>query len=158
MGKRIISRRTLEMRFIHSKDKEQRQITVAVMTNTEGFARAKILKKFGIANTFLCGFSGIFGFGEPTDIEKALCIDKLKMKDKYSAVVKCQNGDIPDEQIGEQEARKKVLNNLKKAEQKAYKKWQVAMLKKIKEANPDTFANAVTEAYKDTGKVMFIVD
>lgn len=146
------------MKFIHGKDKEERQITVAVMTNTEGFARAKILKKFGIANRFLGGFSGIFGFGEPTDIERALCIDKLKMRDKYTAVVKCQNGDTPDEQVGEAEARKKALGNIKKAEQKAYKKWQVAMLKKIKEANPDTFANAVEEAYKDTGKVIFVVD
>lgn len=133
------------MKIRHGVDKENRQVTVAVMTNTEGYARVKVLKKFGIANKFIGGFTGLFSFGEPSDIEKALCLDKLKMNDKYTAVVKCQNGDKPDEQQGEKEVRIKVLANLHRAEHKAYKKWQVAMIKKIIEVNPDTFESALEE-------------
>ena len=86
------------------------------------------------------------------DISEAMMFKHLDMKTKYTGTVVCDERDEYDSAIGESLAVKKAMDNHHAAFIRTIKRWQVAMLKKIYDANPDTFEEALTKFKKEEVK------
>jgi phosphotransferase system IIB component len=67
------------------------------------------------------------------------------MQDKYSGTVTCDERDTYDAAVGEDEAVKKAMDNHKNGFTKAILRWQVSMIKKIKNISPETFDEALNK-------------
>lgn len=65
------------------------------------------------------------------------------MNSVYRGVVKCDTRDIYSDEVGESEAVKKAMTNHNKAFNKALLRWQIKMLKFVKDVNPSTFYKAI---------------
>ena len=82
------------------------------------------------------------------DLTEAMSFSCLDMKGRYTGTVVCDERDEYESAIGESLAVKKAMDNHHAAFIRAIKRWQVAMLKKIYDANPDTFEEALTKFKK----------
>ena len=123
--------------FVNDKEK----VTTAVFTDTDNIARNKVLKRLGV-DVLRFNLEDSWGYNDGI-LTKALCLDKLKMKNSYRATVKCNKDDIYDTDTGKEYAGEKVRRNVAKAVQNAMLRWQIALLHKIKEISPETFNEAV---------------
>lgn len=65
------------------------------------------------------------------------------MNNVYRGVVKCDDRDEYSNEVGESEAVKKAMTNHNKAFNKALLRWQIRMLKFVKDINPSTFYKAI---------------
>ena len=96
-------------------------------------------------------FDGVKGLEVNVDLAEALMLKCLDMKSRYTGTVICDERDEYDASVGESLAVKKAMDNHHNAFVKAIKRWQVAMLKKIYMANPDTFEDALAKFKKAEG-------
>ena len=72
-------------------------------------------------------------------------MDKALMQDKFASSVRLADGDTYSEAEGESLAVKKNMEKHNRAFNKAITDWQVAMLREIHRANPETFRDAIKE-------------
>lgn len=81
---------------------------------------------------------------EPISLEKYVpSIDEALMSPKYCGTVACDERDEYNEKVGESQAVKKAMANHNDSYNRALLRWQVAILRKIREVSPDTFAAAL---------------
>lgn len=71
--------------------------------------------------------------------------DELEMNDKYCATVKCSFPDKYDNKVGESEAVRKAMINHNNAFRRAIKRWMIAIIKDIKQVDPDIFNDVINE-------------
>lgn len=74
-------------------------------------------------------------------------IESLLMKNKIVGTARPLGDDTYNEKEGRDRAVFKAMKNHKNAFTKALKRWQVAMIKDIRDVSPETFAEALKEVH-----------
>lgn len=80
-----------------------------------------------------------------SSVIRAFELKHLIMPTDSKATVKCREQDVFSEEVGVREATLKMKNNYQKSMEKAFVRWQVAMLRKIYTTNPSTFDAALSK-------------
>lgn len=119
--------------------KQHGTTTVGIITEAEVDPMKRVLRRLGI--------TAKKGPGEWLEtIERFMHLDKLIIDDKFVGVAKLHEADTYDLDTGKKISVEKAKKKYDKAVDNAIKDWQIAMIKEIHRANPDTFAEAMTKA------------
>lgn len=116
--------------------KQHGTTTVGIITESESDALKRVLRRVGI--------KAQNGPGEwVRTMENFLHLDKLFIDDKFVGVAKLNEADTYDLDTGKKIAVSKAKQKYDNAATRAIKDWQVAMLREIHRANPETFRDAI---------------
>jgi hypothetical protein len=133
--------------MVHFYENQKKQAVTAVVKDCKNDAKIKVAKRIGLAKDYIpekfydddvCPC-----FGPWDQVADILKFDKLTMPNSISATVHVQEGDTYDRQKGRDAANDKVIKNFELSRNKAYTRWQVAMLQQIKNVSPETFEDAL---------------
>lgn len=130
------------MRIFFGK-KDNKNTTTVVLTDTKDFAIQRVARTLGITGYIRNMMTVNEIFGVHDEFSALLSLDKLEMNKCYKATTVCDERDIYNKNEGVRIARDKAVTNLTTAANKAIKRWQVAMLKKIRDVDPEIFKEAL---------------
>jgi hypothetical protein len=127
--------------MVHFYENEGKKVVTAVIKDSKDDAKIQVIKRLGLSNEFIESEVGL-GYVSCCDISPVLKLDTLEMPNTVSATVHVQEGDTYDRQVGRDAANDKVIKNFESSKKKALIRWQLAMLKQIKNVSPETFDEA----------------
>jgi hypothetical protein len=122
--------------------------TTAIIEDTQCDAVRAIIKRLGLKGSVADPDSINWCCEECRYNWDTLRLDKAIMNKKYTATVTKDDRDNYDEKVGEDEAVKKAMSNHNRAFKKALLRWQVVVLRDIKNVSPETFDEAVEKVKK----------
>lgn len=126
---------------------DRKKSTTAIIDNSEYDALFKVMKRLGVNHI------GYDEFGKlcicPTQVAECMHVDKLFMNPVYTGTTYCDERDVYNEEIGEDVAVKKAMDNHKAGFTRAIKRWQTAMIRMIIDASPETFVESYDRAMKE---------
>ena len=118
--------------------KQHGTTTVGIITESETDAIKRVLRRLGIKIDR--------GPNEMArTMQNFMHLEKLFVDDKFVGVAKLNEADTYDLDTGKKIAVGKAKRQYDKALTNAIRDWQVAMLKEIHRANPETFKDAIKE-------------
>ena len=111
---------------------EDKKTTTAVINYCDNDAINRVMKRLGLNIEDM--------IGRDRDV---FHVREALMASKTDATVKCNEKDTYNAKEGENEAVKKAMSNHNKSFKKALLRWQIAMIKDIKNVSPETFDEAI---------------
>lgn len=118
--------------------KQHGTTTVGIITEAEVDPMKRVLRRVGIKVDR--------GPGEMArTMQNFMHLEKLFIDDKFVGVAKLHEADTYDLDTGKKIAVGKAKKKYDNAVTRAIKDWQVAMLREIHRANPETFRDAIKE-------------